>query len=510
MVRPGDGSYVIEVQIIYSSAFIIPGYVKDNSNDAVTLGDLGKTQFVVPITMLKEHVNSSEIRSTPVQDNSEEEGRSKPAAQSTPPKQRPTLAMLSIGGDASIDIDADGSGGINENGEKNDDITGSEDNAQEDIDNYKTELTSDGISSLRAAFFQSDEAQNGKTRLKCKGLSDAPNPSCIKDRRSVVVGDMFHAMDRTKVPTKHEAKKGYFVALRDAFMVWNPKKLKELENKMRDGGMSDEDIEAEKFYNCRVYRGCVDRYVPSPKILYWRVRAVYTVYGNMIDSKTKSPLFNAAAWKKADNVLKEIRGGFYSDPPGIALYTKRLRANGTVMRNKYHMEMLECLRGTNRTEAYHKNLITTFGSWCTGVEMSDCLLAERRHRHNHKCSEKRRWGFPKIGHFDTWKIDQLQNLTLDNHGLQIFPNWSNASDYKTTDESYDTIALHSGELHDSLETRYKNIPNFRLTRDQHYICKSMGTKLPFLPFVGDEEFKQFSKYVLKKTGPVKDDKAAFE
>ena len=30
-------------------------------------------------------------------------------------------------------------------------------------------------------------------------------------------------------------------------------------------------------------------------------------FGNKIDSTTKQPLFNKAAWKKADNVLKEVR-----------------------------------------------------------------------------------------------------------------------------------------------------------------------------------------------------------
>jgi hypothetical protein len=32
-------------------------------------------------------------------------------------------------------------------------------------------------------------------------------------------------------------------------------------------------------------------------------------FGNKIDSTTKQPLFNKAAWKKADNVLKEVGQG---------------------------------------------------------------------------------------------------------------------------------------------------------------------------------------------------------
>jgi hypothetical protein len=52
------------------------------------------------------------------------------------------------------------------------------------------------------------------------------------------------------------------------------------------------------------------------------------------------------------------------------------------MQNSFGMEMIECKRGTNRTEGYHKNIITSFGTWHVGMEMSDCLLRERRHRHN--------------------------------------------------------------------------------------------------------------------------------
>ena len=59
------------------------------------------------------------------------------------------------------------------------------------------------------------------------------------------------------------------------------------------------------------------------------------------------PFFNAAAWKKANNLLKEIRAGLYSDPPGMRMYTYKME-NGKVKRNKYGMKMIECIRGTNR------------------------------------------------------------------------------------------------------------------------------------------------------------------
>ena len=134
----------------------------------------------------------------------------------------------------------------------------------------------------------------------------------------------------------------------------------------------------------------------------------------------------------------------------MTMYTNKLNDDGSVKENKYGMEIIECVRGTNHTEAYHKNLAVIFGGWPIGVEMSDCLYAERRHRHNHRCAERRRFGFPKLGHYDTWLVDQLQNLVLKNHNHVLHPYWSNTSDCKETNESFDTVAIHDSDLHDAL------------------------------------------------------------
>jgi hypothetical protein len=227
-----------------------------------------------------------------------------------------------------------------------------------------------------------------------------------------------------------------------------------------------------------------------------------------VDSKTKKPLFNKKAWKKANNVLLDILAGYYSDPPDLDFYTKKLGKSGEVVQNRYGLDVVECFRGTNRTESYHKNLTVTFGRWHVGIEMSDCLLAERRHRHNHKCSERRRHGFPIVGHFNTWIIDQLQNLVRENHGIQLYPHWTNASDYKTTGESFDTIALHHSVLHNKLEEKCSELGDTNLTREQEYMCKAMGTSLPFLPFVSKEERKAYAQYVLESAEAMDYDKAA--
>jgi hypothetical protein len=231
---------------------------------------------------------------------------------------------------------------------------------------------------------------------------------------------------------------------------------------MKEQGYSDDKIKQQQYFNPKLFRGCIDRHAPPPAILYWRVQAVFATYGTIIDSKTKAPLFNDRAWKKSGNLLKEILEGYYSNPPGITLYNKRLNSDGTVMKNEYSMEMIELARGTNRTEAYHKNIINTFGTWSKGVEMSDCLLREKRHRHNQNVSENRRSGFPRIGHYDTWLIKKLMKLVMHNHGWCMYPGLCNTSEYKFTDESFDTIALHTKGLNDAINNRYVELDKAKI------------------------------------------------
>ena len=161
-----------------------------------------------------------------------------------------------------------------------------------------------------------------------------------------------------------------------------------------------------------------------------------------------------------------------------------------MQKKKYGMVVIGCLRGTNQTEAFHKGTVTTFGTWTTGIEMSDCLLTKRRHRQNHRTSELRRPYFPKIGHVNTWLIDSLQLLVWINHGIQFYSGWSNPSDYRETDESFDTLALHTSALHDALMEQWENKIDQSAVHqswDQQYLSDAMGVKLLFLPLFQERE-----------------------
>jgi hypothetical protein len=488
-VNPGKNHAVVDIEKIYSPSMKMPRYKKDGTS--ATINDFQGSVVVVPITMLKEHVASDAIRATPENGGQGHPGESRlrvsaPASGNASTNQTIQLAP------PQEEEEQDESYSITE---------------VEDFD----DITTLDCENLRCALFSADQSEGGASPMSCEYLDEAPRPESIEDKFSAVLGDCFHLMDRPNIPVKHEAKKGYKNALKNAFFIWNESRMNELVEQMKKGGMSEEEIETAKYFRPTLFHDCVERIVPPPKVLYWRVRAVFTLYGKMRDSKTNAPLFNDRAWKRANNVLVEILAGYYSDPPGVAMYRKKIGGDGSVVKNKYDMDVIECMRGTNRTEAVHKGLVTTFGGWNMGVEMSSCVLAEYRHRYNHRCSERRRLGFPRIGHVDTWLIDKLQNLVHKNHGRLLYPDWSNASDYKDTDESFDTNAIHSRNLHDALKEKWNAMSDeqkasVKLTSDQRFICREMNIDLPFLPFATVEEFQAYNAFVVE--GIPSDEEAA--
>ena len=193
-----------------------------------------------------------------------------------------------------------------------------------------------------------------------------------------MLGDAFHFMDRPKVRVHHSFKKAYFVALRRAWFMFEPTGLAALLELLKLDGLSDKDIEHKMYYDFAYFRKRKPRLVPPPEQHYHRVRAVYALYGPMKDSTTGLPLFDKTAWGRASNVLGEIRMGYAADPPGVQLYHQSLDAKGKPAFDEHGLPLLDCSRGTNGVENTHKQITTTFGTWCTGAEMADCLNGERR------------------------------------------------------------------------------------------------------------------------------------
>ena len=322
-------------------------------------------------------------------------------------------------------------------------------------------------------------------------------PDWVKIVFSCVLGDHFHAMDRMWVPTHHEHKKGYFYSLMEGFFQWDPDDLERVRDVLIRSGWTDDEFESTLFYKPSFFRRRVKRIALPPHKLYYRVRAVFVAFGDKTDSKTGRPLFNSLAWTKARNLLEEIKRGFYSDPPGFNFYSYEMDEKGDVKTDSYGIPLLRCCRGTNMVECIHRQYNTTMRHR-SGIEMGDAQLAERRHRHNIDRAQRIYRDFPKVGHYDMWKIDILQKLVEQNHGKSLMPGWTCVGDYFDTDESFVTVPLHDQELQNKLEMQVrklkkeKRFPKY-LSRDVRFLCRAWGTELPFLPLSKRAEFERFNK-----------------
>lgn len=159
----------------------------------------------------------------------------------------------------------------------------------------------------------------------CNELGSAPH--FIDDIYSSILGDMFHFMDRAKVPVHHESKKAFYYCLSEAMLIWDPIILDKVKNNLKKEGLSEREIEDKMYFDTYYFTQRVPRTAPPPSIMYPRVRAVYALFGNKRSSKGV-PLFTAANWNKAKNVLAEILAGHASDPPGVSFYTQQINSKG--------------------------------------------------------------------------------------------------------------------------------------------------------------------------------------
>lgn len=51
-------------------------------------------------------------------------------------------------------------------------------------------------------------------------------------------------------------------------------------------------VERMMYFNADFFKACIERRILPPQELYWRVRAVFVTFGDMIDAGTNKPLFN--------------------------------------------------------------------------------------------------------------------------------------------------------------------------------------------------------------------------
>jgi hypothetical protein len=157
---------------------------------------------------------------------------------------------------------------------------------------------------------------------------------------------------------------------------------------------------------------------------------VIKLYGPLEDSATGQPLFNAAAWKSAKNLLKLVQQGYLSDPPGIPLYYQiGVDQNG--------LAIWCCCHGTNFTEGgVHHSIQNSFPSSSISAQHAVNHLNIFMLRHNLLVGTPNHTGKKYSGHFDIWVYKHLQKITEKTRDLvpdsQVIQGWVNGTMYVPT------------------------------------------------------------------------------
>jgi hypothetical protein len=149
-------------------------------------------------------------------------------------------------------------------------------------------------------------------------------------------------MARIKISKEHGCRRPFARALRDAIFIPDKDDKMRISAYLESTGSSWEEVLR---FNARwLWKRC-KRIIPPPELLYPVVKEVFSSYGPLLDSEKKQPLFNAQAWKDAENVLKMIQSGLLSDPYNISLYYQI-----GVDKKHGNLPLYRCVRGTNSVE----------------------------------------------------------------------------------------------------------------------------------------------------------------
>ena len=332
-----------------------------------------------------------------------------------------------------------------------------------------------------------------------EGVNLERPPTTVKDVYSAILGSGFHAGHRIIAPVNHCHKKAFFVALSEAMYAWDECDMRSLEEALRENvDMSSHDFSLFRYFRRRYFLKRVKRHCLPPSKLYWRVRAVFEVFGSQIDSKSNKPLFNNLAWTKANGILKEIICGFYTDPPDEVLYRYQLCSNGNIKYDRHGIPLLSCDRDTNALEGEHSHINNTFGRRSVGIQFADDLLAERRHRSVIEASKKNRLDYPNIEHYDTWYIDAHQERVLEKHNVLVNESWVNASAlFTSTPERFGVVSLASPELTKKINETVKLPKEYKLSPTLAFLSSRCECIIAPQPWSTPEEIKLYPRLILQ-------------
>ncbi|KAF8994149.1 hypothetical protein BDZ89DRAFT_1150212 [Hymenopellis radicata] len=363
-------------------------------------------------------------------------------------------------------------------------------------DMLRSDLDSESPSVQQRTSSESDP-ESAQLATLCLGARKLPSES-FPDRnlvRSRVIKDAWHVMDMLYISRVHGLRVAFAQAFRDALFIPHPEDKSRIEIWLRSKGLKWEDML--RYKSKWLWRHC-RRTIPPPETLYPLVHDVFHTWGSLKDAKTGAPLFNAAAWQKAKNILELIRNGYVSDPPGVPLYYcigLDAQAGG--------LPVYRCFRGTNMTEGgVHTHLRARLPTRSTSVRHMVACLLDFILRHNLLVGTFNSTGQKYAGHDSIWLLNEIQELeiTLSHHYAESSPArlaWVNGNLYQATTEEMGIIPIPESVRIQSCMQPF--VPGVDGKQKQAYLAQMQGTRKPVLPVSTIAERKLFSK--LMRTSP---------
>ena len=304
--------------------------------------------------------------------------------------------------------------------------------------------------------------------------------------------DVWHAMARIKVPKEHGFHQPFAIALRDAIFIPNAEDKEQISAYLISVNSSWEEKlhlnAAWLWKRCR-------RIIPPPDKLFKAVQEVYAIYGPLKDAKTSKPLFSPSAWKDARNILKAIKAGLLSDPPGISLHVQVGIDN-----DHGKLPIYRCLRGTNATEGgIHLSIRHWLSISGASPHHASAQLHDYVYVHNLVVGTKNRTGKTYRGHYDIELTNQLQVLLSDTTIQLLVPDapvmkgWINGDLYIPGNERIGILPVPDQLCSIAEIASYSHIDDQDFKHS--FLAQQQGTKYAVMAVHTQAERAQFKRFL---------------
>lgn len=300
-----------------------------------------------------------------------------------------------------------------------------------------------------------------------------------------VLADIFHLMDRAKLPMHHEYKALFFRSLRAAMFVMCKADVDDVKEVLQSKG---ESWDSKMAFDFGYITQRVRRIVPPPQVLYNRLKAVFDFFKDKVDSKKNTILFNKRNRERFESMLELVKKGYATDPTNLGMYVPKTDNYGRQMVDEDGLVLYRSLRGTSNLESLHQYLTTSFGHTIAGPYYCDSLLTVLRHMYNWRMSKKNRPGFPNLMHYNGLMIDQINRSYETIYGVSKYREWSTYNENLTTESPYGIVSVES-PLTSSIKRTDEDDVAISKNPRLGYLCERQGTPYPCLPIRGVNERK---------------------